>query len=299
VRARLRERNQLVLEILALRHQIVVLRRTGTRRSRLSVSDRLFWVFLSRWWSGWRSSLTIVRAETVLGWRRQGWSLLWRFGRGRRWRGGRPRIASEIRDLIIRMARENFLWGAPRIHGELLKLGYDVSQATVSRYLPGPGGRSLTWRTFLHNQALGIGLAKPFATREAADRLVLLLRTRVECPARYACESLTEVGRLLTETLPGMQLQAGLVPGLDQGCESTGLNSAVAVRRRYGLRPNLIARRSLAYELPRFVRGPRVWRDAASNNSVHPAARRELRESLHIARADQFASFAGDWSNNR
>jgi putative transposase len=113
--ARLRERNQLVLEILALRHQIAVLRRTGTRRPRLSVSDRLFWVFLSRWWSGWRSSLTMVRAETALGWRRQVWSLLWRFGRGRRWRGGRPRIASEIRDLIIRMARENFLWGAPRI----------------------------------------------------------------------------------------------------------------------------------------------------------------------------------------
>ena len=193
VRARLRERNELGLEILALRHQIAVLRRTGTRRPRFSASDRLLWVLLSRWWPGWRGNLTIVQPETVLRWRRLGWSLLRRFGRGRRWRGGRPRIASEIRDLIIRMARENFLWGAPRIHGELLKLGYDVSQATVSRYLPGPGGRSLTWRTFLRNQALGIGLAKPFAAREAADRLVLTLRSRVECTARYVGQSLTEV----------------------------------------------------------------------------------------------------------
>lgn len=157
-RARLGERTELVLEIVALRHQLLVLGRTGTRRPRLRLSDRLFWVFLSRRWSGWRGSLIIVRAETVLHWHRQGSSLLWMFCRGRRWRGGRPRIASEIRNLIIRMARENFLWGAPRIHGKLLKPGYHVSQATVSRYFPGPSGRPQSWRTFLRNHAVGIGL---------------------------------------------------------------------------------------------------------------------------------------------
>jgi len=237
VRARLRERNELGLEILALRHQIAVLRRTGTRRPRFSASDRLLWVLLSRWWPGWRGNLTIVQPETVLRWRRLGWSLLRRFGRGSRWRGGRPRIASEIRELIIRMARENFLWGAPRIHGELLKLGYDVSQATVSRYLPGPGGRSLTWRTFLRNQALGLGLAKPLAARAVSDRLVLLLRDRVECPARYAGQSLTEVAGLLIGRLPKPRWQVRPALDFDHRREIPRLNSVVTVGRHFAVEP--------------------------------------------------------------
>jgi hypothetical protein len=84
----------------------------------------------------WRDSLVVVQPETVLRWRRQRWSALWRYRFRGRWRGGRPRASSEVRHLIVRMARENFLWGAPRIHGELLMLGCSVSQATVSRYLP-------------------------------------------------------------------------------------------------------------------------------------------------------------------
>ena len=94
-------------------------------------------MLLSWFWSGWWASLMIVQPKTVLRWRRQGWSVFWRY-RGRRWRGGRPRIPSELRLLIRRMARENFLWGAPRIHGELFMLGFKVSQATVSRYMPLP-----------------------------------------------------------------------------------------------------------------------------------------------------------------
>ncbi len=236
-RARLREANELALAIVALRHQIAVLRCTCTRRPRFSASDRLLWVLLSRWWPSWRSSLTVVQPETVLRWRRQGWSLLRRFGRGRRSRGGRPRIAREIRELIIRVARENFLWGAPRIHGELLKLGYDVSQATVSRYLPGPGGRSLTWRTFLRNQALGIGLAEPFATRESADRLVLLLRSHVDRPTRYAGQPLTEVARLLIGRLPRPLLQVCPAMDFDHRPEIPRLNSVVTVGRHFGVGP--------------------------------------------------------------
>jgi hypothetical protein len=126
----------LILEIVALRHQIAVLKRSGTRRPCFRLRDRLFWIWLARWWPGWRDSLVIVQPATVLRWRRSGWSGLWRYRSRGRWRGGRPRIEREVRQLIVRMARENFLWGAPRIHGELSLLGFTVSQATVSRYMP-------------------------------------------------------------------------------------------------------------------------------------------------------------------
>jgi hypothetical protein len=93
-----------------------------------------------------------------LRWRRNGWSAMWRYRARGRWRGGRPRVSGEIRGLIARMARENFLWGAPRIHGELLMLGFSVSQATVSRYLPAPSRRpGQSWRTFLRSQASAFG----------------------------------------------------------------------------------------------------------------------------------------------
>jgi hypothetical protein len=149
-----RSRTALALESLALRHQILVLKRSGTRRPCFRVIDRLFWILLSRWWPQWRESLMIVQAQTVLRWRRDGWRALCRYRARGRWRGGRPRISAEIRQLILRIARENFIWGAPRIHGELLKLGLTVSQATVSRYMPAPWTRpSMSWRTFLRNQA--------------------------------------------------------------------------------------------------------------------------------------------------
>jgi hypothetical protein len=110
---------------------------------------------LARWWPSWRDSLVIVQPATVLRWRRSGWSGLWRCRSRGRWRGGRPRIKHEVRHLITRMAYENFLWGAPRIHGELRMLGFSVSQATVSRYMPAASRRpGQSWRTFLRNQAL-------------------------------------------------------------------------------------------------------------------------------------------------
>jgi hypothetical protein len=145
----------LVLEMVALRHQIAVLKRSGTRRPCFRFQDRLFWLLLARWWPGWRDSLVIVQPATILRWRREGWSGLWRYRSGGHWRGGRPRIPRELRRLIVRMARENFLWGAPRIHGELLMLGFAVSQATVSRYMPPANRRpGQSWRTFIRNQAL-------------------------------------------------------------------------------------------------------------------------------------------------
>jgi hypothetical protein len=153
-----RTRTSLLLESIALRHQIAVLKRSQTRRPCFNGVDRLFWILLSRWWPRWRESLLIVQAETVLRWRRDGGSTIWRYRARGRWRGGRPRVSTEVRHLIARMARENFLWGAPRIHGELLMLGFTVSQATVSRYLRSLGRRpTQSWRTFVRNQALAFG----------------------------------------------------------------------------------------------------------------------------------------------
>ena len=155
---RLGQRRDLLLEFIALHHQLAVLQRTGTRRPCFRPSERLFWVLLSRWWANWQRSLIIVQPATVLRWRRLGLCAICLSGSCGHWRGGRPRINSEIRALIVRMSQENFLWGAPRIHGELLKLGFDVSQATVSRYMPRRGyPPTQTWRTFLRNQAFAIG----------------------------------------------------------------------------------------------------------------------------------------------
>jgi len=115
----------------------------------------------------------IVQPETVLRWRRNGWSALWRYRSSGRWRGGRPKVSSEVRSLIRQMARENFLWGAPRIHGELLMLGFTVAQATVSRYLPAPGRRpTQSWRSFLRNQASAFGQYSEERSRGYARRQV-------------------------------------------------------------------------------------------------------------------------------
>src|SRR5215469_1740340 len=158
VRTRLGQRLDLLLEFIVLRHQLAVLQRTGAWRRCFRPSERLFWVFLSRWWANWQRGLIIVRPATVLRWRRRGFWAIWGSGSCRRWRGGRPRISREVRALIVRMSQENFLWGAPRIHGELLKLGFVVSQATVSRYMPRRGyPPTQRWRTFLRNQAFAIG----------------------------------------------------------------------------------------------------------------------------------------------
>jgi len=175
--ARLRDRSELLLELIALRHQVAILQRTGTCRPCFRPSDRLFWVFLSRWWADWRRPLVIVQPATVLRWRRQGLRAIWSSGSRGRWRGGRPRASSEIRALILRMSHENFLWGAPRIHGELLKLGFDVSQASVSRYMPRRlSSPTQRWGTFLRNQALGIGTIGIFQIGWISDQALAFIR---------------------------------------------------------------------------------------------------------------------------
>src|SRR6266436_5624587 len=120
LRGLVRSRGALHLEVLGLRHQIQVLQRSGPRRLRLVRADRWLWAWLSRSWRAWRTTLVIVQPETVIAWHRQGFRLFWAWKSRRRI--GRATVPSDVRALIRSMSETNPLWGAPRIHGELLKL---------------------------------------------------------------------------------------------------------------------------------------------------------------------------------
>ena len=159
------------LEKLALRQQLAVFKRKRPRPW-LRQRDRLFWVLLASIWPDWRDALVIVKPATVIGWHRRGFKVFWTW-KSRPRRAGRPRVPNEIRELIRRMCRENSLWGAPRIHGELLKLGIDVSEASVGRYMPRVRKPpSQTWRTFLENHADCLASMDLFVVPTAAFRLL-------------------------------------------------------------------------------------------------------------------------------
>jgi putative transposase len=150
VLASFRNRAALQVEVLALRHQLGVLHRS-VKRPRLTAADRLFWAWLSALWSDWRTALVIVQPETVIAWHRKSFRLFWTW-RVRSGNPGRPAVTREVRDLIRRISRENPIWGAPRIHGELLKLGIDIGETSVSKYMVHcRKPPSQTWRTFLAN----------------------------------------------------------------------------------------------------------------------------------------------------
>jgi putative transposase len=142
---------QLRLENLALRQQLTVLRRSAPKRLKLTAADRIFWVWLRRVWGDWKSALMIVKAETVIAWHRKCFRLFWTW-RIHRGTSGRPKVPQEIRDLIRMLSRNNPRWGAPRIHGELLKLGIEITEPTVAKYMVRHHKPpSQTWRTFLEN----------------------------------------------------------------------------------------------------------------------------------------------------
>ena len=148
-----RTRSSLLLENLAFRQQLGVLKRRHPR-PHIRLFDKFFWILVRRFWSGWREALIIVRPETVVRWHRAGFALYWRAISRVRGFTGRKRIPKDVRDLIFRMVAENPTWGAPRIHGELLMLGFDFSERTISRWMkraprnPDPAKR---WLTFLRN----------------------------------------------------------------------------------------------------------------------------------------------------
>ena len=169
---RFRSRAVVELENLALRHQLHVLRRQRPGRPRLFTRDRLLWVWLYRLWPHCLEAMVLVKPATVIQWHRQGFRLFWRW----RSRSGRPSVNREVRDLIRQMNAANPLWGAPRIHGELLKLGIEISQATVAKYMVRRRGRpSPTWRSFLRNQAAGIAAIDMFVVASASFRLLYVM----------------------------------------------------------------------------------------------------------------------------
>src|SRR6266852_933772 len=173
-----RSRARLEAEILVLRQQINVLRRKSPKRPAFSNIDRLLLVWLSRLVPTTLEALTVVRPETVIRWHRAGFRAYWRFKS--RPRGGRPKMPLDIRQLVRDMSVANPLWGSPRIHGELLKLGIEVGQTTVAKYMArGRRPPSQGWRTFLRNHADGIASMDLFVVPTISFRLLyglLILR---------------------------------------------------------------------------------------------------------------------------
>jgi hypothetical protein len=147
-----KSKSRLEAENAALRRQLIVLRRKVRGRVHLTSGDRLFLVQLYRWFPSILKTITIIRPETIIRWHRAGFRRYWRWKSGSL--GGRPKIAADLRSLIRRMSAENPLWGAPRIHGELLKLGFEVAQSSVAKYMVNRRSpRSQGWRAFLRNHA--------------------------------------------------------------------------------------------------------------------------------------------------
>jgi hypothetical protein len=166
-----KSQRRLQAENLVLRHQLNILRRQSPGRARLNSADRLAFVWLYRLCPAIAHVITIVRPATLIRWHRGGFKTFWRWKS--RSRGGRPAVPKEVRELIRDMSRANWLWGAPRIYGELLKLGIEVSESTVAKYMvrrPRRPGQS--WPTFLRNHADGIAAADLFVVPTISFKLL-------------------------------------------------------------------------------------------------------------------------------
>jgi hypothetical protein len=199
--SRFRSRAVVELENLALRHQLRVLRRQRPGRLRLFTFDRLLWV----WWPRCLEVMVLVKPDTVVQWHRQGFRLFWRW----RSRSGRPSVEREIRDLIRQMSSANPLWGAPRIHGELLKLGIEISQATVAKYMVRRRETpSQNWRTFLRDHAEGIAAIDMFVVASASFRLLYVMIILGHARRKIVRTAVTEhptaawLSRQVTEAFP-------------------------------------------------------------------------------------------------
>src|SRR5947208_38131 len=162
---------RLEAENAVLRHQLIVLKRRLHGRVRLTNNDRWFFIQLYRWFPSILKVLTNIRPETLVRWHRAGFRCYWRWKS--RPQGGRPQIDAELRVLIRRMSVENPLWGAPRVHGELLKLGFEVAQSSVAKYMvKRRGPPSQGWRTFLRNHSPDIAAMDLFVVPTISFRLL-------------------------------------------------------------------------------------------------------------------------------
>ena len=210
-----RSKSRLVAENAALRHQLAVLRRKVRGRIELTNGDRLFLIRLYRWFPSVLQTITIVQPETLMRWHRAGFRRYWRWKS--RSLGGRPQIDGEVRALIRRMSVDNPLWGSPRIHGELLKLGLEVAQSSVAKYMiKRAGPPSQGWSTFLRNHApniaamdlfvvptIGFGLLYAFVIVRLDRRDLVWINVTANPTAEW-------IARQLTEAFPGIRLHATL-----------------------------------------------------------------------------------------
>src|ERR1700730_16853761 len=175
-----RPRRRLEVENLFLRHQLNIALRGAPHRLRLRGTDRALLVWMTWLWPSLLGLSRVVQPDTILRWHRAGFRAYWRWKS--RSRPGRPRVSPELRDLIRRMSRENPLWGAPRIHGELLKLGFEIAESTVSKYMVRyRRPPSQTWRAFLHNHADAIDdyFVRAKMKKHADAPATILLRTLI------------------------------------------------------------------------------------------------------------------------
>ncbi len=216
----LRTRARLEAEISVLRHQLNVLRRQAPLKRRLTVADRLIFVWLYRLFPSVLSAVSVIKPETVIRWHRMGFRLYWRWKS--RPRGGRPKVPMEIRRLIRDMSLANWLWGAPRIHGELLKLGIEVAQSTVSKYMAKSGrGRSQTWKTFLPNHAAGIGAMDFLIVPTVGFKLLFVLVILTHQRRRWISLGVTAhptaewIARQITEAFPWDETPDSLIRDRD------------------------------------------------------------------------------------
>ena len=238
-------RARLEAEIVMLRHQLNVLRRRVRSKPKLSVADRLLFVWLYRLFPSVLNAVAIVQPETVIRWHRAGFRLYWRWKS--RSRGGRPRVPLEIRRLIREMSLANRHWGAPRIHGELLKLGIDVAQSTVAKYMAKGGrGRSQTWKTFLSNHAAGIGAMDFLIVPTVGFKLLFVLvilrhqRRRLISLAVTTNPTAEWIARQITEAFPWNEAPDYLIRDRD-GAYGRAVTSRLAAM---GIRDHPTAARS-------------------------------------------------------
>src|SRR5246500_3506294 len=202
-----KSKSRLEAENAVLRHQLVVLRRRVRGRAQPTNNDRWFFVQMYRWFPSILKLVTIVQPETLVRWHRAGFRCYWRWKSCRR--GGRPQIDTELRALIRQMSTENLLWGAPRIHGELLKLGFSVAQSSVAKYMvKRRGPPSQEWRTFLRNHAPDIAAMDLFVVPTIGFKLLygfVIIRldrrdlVRIGVTTNPAAEG---VARQITEAFP-------------------------------------------------------------------------------------------------
>ena len=230
-----KSKGRLEAENAALRHQLIILRRKVRGRVRLTDGDRLFLIQLYRWFPSVLKAITIVRPETLVRWHRAGFRRYWRWKS--RSLGGRPQIDADLRALIRRMSVDNPLWGAPRIHGELLKLGFEVAQSSVAKYMVKRW--AIPWmRTFLRSHAPDIAAIDLFvAPTIGFDLLYVLVIVRLE-RRKLVWMNVTPhptaewIARQITEAFPWAEAPRYLIRDRDQvyGAAATRRLRAMGIR---------------------------------------------------------------------